>query len=96
MKKHTIYVVFCAFTVWIAALGYTEYTERKPWSAERGSVHLASCNGTHDECVLEGRIHRGWNSDIYVLTTPEGAKHQFTWDDISSMSHPVPGPASSK
>ena len=65
--------------------------ERKPWSAERGSVHLDSCNGTHNESVLEGCIHRDWNSDIYVLTTPEGAEHKFTWDDISSMSHPVPG-----
>ena len=96
MTKQHIYLIIVAATAWLGAFGYAEYNERKPWSAEQGSVHLAGCSGSHDECVLQGRIRRGWNSDVYVLTTSEGAEHKFTWNDISSMSHPVPGPTSSK
>ena len=89
IKKYLNLITFAAIA-WLGALGYAQYNERKPWTAEKGSVHLAECRKSHDECLLQERIHRGWNSDVYELTTLDGTAHRFMWDDINSLSHPVP------
>lgn len=91
MTKQTGYLILFAVAAWLVAIGYADYSKRKPWSTENGSVHLSDCPGAHETCLLQGRIRRGWNSKTYVLTTPEGVEHKFTWSDIHSMTQPAPG-----